>query len=152
MPAALKKAGGLMSIEYQGPLARSQRTDEVAAIERGASFIAGLAQFYPEIRAAMDPLQAVKIVFNRLGVPANILPPDEVIRAKMKEILDSMQQAQAADTKQKEADAAEKHASAKEKSGNNGAPLGGTPGPVVYPQLPPKPNLTPAGRVVGGMA
>jgi hypothetical protein len=79
MPKKLREAGGLMNIEYQGPLARSQRTDEVAAIERGASFIAGLAQFYPEIRAAMDPLEAVKLVFNRLGVPANILPPDEII-------------------------------------------------------------------------
>jgi hypothetical protein len=151
MPKKLREAGGLMNVEYQGPLARSQRTDEVAAIERGMSFIAGLAQFYPEIRAAADPLQAVKTVFNRLGIPANILPPDEMIRKGMKTIMDSLQQAQAADTNQKNADAANKHADAKAKGGaTNGAPLGGTPGPVVYPQLPPKPNLSPAGRVVGG--
>jgi hypothetical protein len=68
----------------------------------------------------------------------------------MKEILDSMQQAQAADTNQKNADAAQEARYAKEKGGNNGSPLGGTPGPVVYPQLPPKPNLTPSGA--GSMA
>jgi hypothetical protein len=149
MPEKLRKAGGLLNIEFQGPLARSQRTDEVAAIERGATFLAGLAQFYPEIKAAMDPVEAVKIVFNRLGIPANVIPPDAILKKKMQEILDSMQQAQQADTNQKNADAAQKHASAKEKSGGGAGAMGGTPGPVVYPQLPPKPALTPSGRPTG---
>jgi hypothetical protein len=126
MPKALRDAGGLLNIEYQGPLARSQRTDEVAAIERGATFIAGLAQFYPEIRAAMDPVEAVKHVFNRLGIPANIIPPDAILRKKMQEIIDSMQQAQAADTAQKNADATKKHAEASKAAQ---APLGGTARP-----------------------
>jgi hypothetical protein len=151
MPEKLRKAGGLLNVEFQGPLARSQRTDEVAAIERGMTFLAGLAQFFPEIRAAADPLEAVKLVFNRLGIPANIMPKDEVIRQKMKEILDSMQQNAQADTNQKNADAAQKHAAAHEKMrGGNGAPLGGTLGPVQYPGLPPQPALSPSGRVVGG--
>jgi hypothetical protein len=148
MPKLLKESGGLLNIEYQGPLARSQRTDEVAAIERGATFVTALAQFYPEIRAIFDPVEAVKHVFNRLGIPAKVIPPDNVLRAKMKEISDSLQQAQQADTNQKNADAAQKTAKAHETM--RGSPLGGTPGPVQYPGLPPKPNLSPAGRVVGG--
>lgn len=161
MPKKLKDAGGEMNIEYQGPLARSQRTDEVAAIERGMSFLAGLAQFYPEIRAAADPLQAVKFVFQRLGVPANILPPDEVIRKGMKDILDSMQQQQQANTDQTNADANHKNAAAHEKLGgkgrslggsmHNSRPLGGTLGPVQYPGLPPKPALAPSGAPAPGV-
>lgn len=151
MPRKLREAGGLMNIEFQGPLARSQRSDEVAAIERGATFVTALAQFYPEVRAAFDPVEAVKHVFNRLGVPANILPPDNILRKKMQEIMDSMNRQQAADSAQKEGDAAKKHAEAKQVSqGGNAGQLGGTPGPVVYPGLPPKPALSPAGRVVGG--
>jgi hypothetical protein len=145
MPKKLKDAGGLLNIEYQGPLARSQRTDEVAAIERLASFIAGLAQFYPEIRAALDPLQAVKIVAKRLGVPADVMPPDAVLKKKMQEIIDSIQQAQAADTNQKNADANQKQATAHEKM--SGLPAS-TGGPVQYPALPPRPNLAPSGRPV----
>lgn len=160
VPKKLRAAGGDMNVTYQGPLARSQRTDEVAAIERGMSFIAGLAQFYPEIRAAADPLEAVKFVFDRLGVPANIMPPDEVIRKGMKDILDSMQQNQQANTDQMSADANHKNAAAHEKMKGKGPfaghpvnrrPLGGVPGPVQYPQLPPKPNLGPNGQVVPGM-
>lgn len=153
MPEKLRKAGGLLNVEFQGPLARSQRTDEVAAIERFASFLAGLAQFFPEIRAAMDPLETLKLVMQRLGVPANVMPKDEIVRQNMKAFLDSMQKAQDADTNQKNADAAHKHASANEKNkgGTNGVgPLGGTPGPVQYPGLPPSPSLSPAGRVIGG--
>lgn len=154
MPKMMRDAGGIVNIEFQGPLARSQRTDEVAAIERGAAFVAGMAQFYPEVRACIDPLETVKLVFQRLGIPANVMPPDAVLRKKMKEITDSMQQAQAADTNQKNADANHKNAAADEKRGGGGtgqpSGLGGTPGPVVYPGLPPKPNLAPNGQVAGG--
>lgn len=143
MPKKLKEAGGLLSIEFQGPLARSMRTDEVAAIERGATFIAGLAQFYPEIRAAMDPVVAVKHVFNRLGIPSDVIPPDNILRKKMQEIIDSIQQSQQAATAKDAMDAKKKNAEA-----TAAAPLGGTAGPVQYPALPPQPRLTPGGRVV----
>lgn len=153
MPKKLKDAGGLFNIEYQGPLARSQRTDEVAAIERLASFVAALAQFYPEIRAALDPLEAVKLVAQRLGIPASLIPPDSVLKPKMEEIIQSMQQAQQADTEQKSADAEDKKASAAVKRKTGGVSgLGGNVSktPLQYPGLPPKPNLAPGtGRVVG---
>jgi hypothetical protein len=68
----------------------------------------------------------------------------------MQEIMDSMNRQQAADSAQKEGDAAKKHAEAKQVAQGGGNQLGGTPGPVVYPGLPPKPALSPAGRVVGG--
>jgi hypothetical protein len=147
MPAKLKKAGGLMNIEYQGPLARSQRTDEVAAIERGATFVAGLAQFYPEVRAALDPIEAVKLVFNRLGVPAQVMPPDNVLRQRMQQILDQQSQAIQAKTNADNASAAKDHAQARAAASGSSPVQGAT-----YPNLPPVPNLTPGGVPYGGRA
>jgi hypothetical protein len=123
-------------IEYQGPLARSQRTDEVAAIERGATFVAGLAQFYPKARAAFDPIKAIKHVFNRLGIPAEIQPTDEemVVEAKRIEEMES-RMAMAA---------AAKDEGAAKKSTAEAAAAGGE----SFPPLPPEPPLNLAGNPV----
>lgn len=136
-PESVKAAD--VNIDYQGPLARSQRTDEVAAIERYAQFIAGMAQFYPEIRAALDPVAAAKAGASRLGVPADIVPDDPTMRKRIKEILQSQAQAAQADSAVKQAKANKDNADAQAKS---------QPVPnAVYPQLPPKPLLAPNGDV-----
>jgi hypothetical protein len=132
IPTKLKRAG-IANIEYQGPLARSQRTDEVAAIERGATFVAGLTQFYPEVRACLDPVEAVKHVFQRLGVPTSVMPAEAVLRKRMAEITGEISRATQAKTKADEAKAAKDQAQAQ--------------GPVSYPELPPTPPLTPTGAV-----
>ncbi len=139
MPDKLRKAGGLLNIEYQGPLARSQRTDEVAAIERGATFVAGLAQFYPEVRAALDPIEAVKLVFSRLGVPASVMPPDNVLRQRAQEYVSAQRQAVQADANMKNAKAA-KDAAASAPGGNGQQ--------TVFPSLPPRPPMDLSGRTV----
>ena len=98
MPKQVKAAGGVYNIEYQGPLARSQRTDEVAAIERGAAFVAGLAQFYPKARAAFDPIKAIKHVFNRLGVPSDVMPTDAEMQKAVEAMDEQERRAIAAET------------------------------------------------------
>lgn len=148
MPKKLQDAGGLVNIEYQGPLARSQRTDEVAAIERGATFVAGLSQIYPEVKATIDPLEAVKLVFNRLGIPASIMPPDSLLRKKMADILQGIQQAQQADTAAKQADANNKNAQAKATA--TAPTAAGGPG-AGLPTLPEPARLSPGGGVIPGM-
>lgn len=141
MPAKVRKAGGIFTIEYQGPLARSQRTDEVAAIERAATFVAGLAQFYPEVRAAFDPIKAVKHIFNRLGVPADVIPNESDMRKEMERMKQEMARNMAADSKMKEAKAA------KDMSGSMQGGGGGGGGAITYPTLPPVPPLAPSGAV-----
>ena len=140
MPAKVKAAGGDINIEYQGPLARSQRTDEVAAIERGATFVAGLAQIFPVARAAFNPIKAIKHAFNRLGVPADIMPTDAEIDKAVKGIEQEQQRAMAADAAQKEAKAKESAAKAQATQGQP-VPVPG----AEYPALPPNPNLAPSG-------
>jgi hypothetical protein len=88
--AMLKKMGGRFQIEYQGPLARAQRTDEVAAIERLAAFVAGLLKIgFPEAQEVFDPAAAVREVSRRLGCPAGVLRPqeDQEKRSKQREDL-----------------------------------------------------------------
>lgn len=137
MPRKVTKAGGIFTIEFQGPLARSQRTDEVAAIERGATFVAGLAQFYPEVRAAFDPIKAIKHVFQRLGVPADVTPTDADMRKEMDRIREEMSRNVQADSKMKEAKAMKDASQA----------TGPAPG-AQYPALPPVPPLAPSGAPV----
>lgn len=149
MPKKVKAAGGLFNIEYQGPLARSQRTDEVAAIERGAAFVAGLAQFYPKARAAFDPVKAIKHVFQRLGIPTEIMPSDSEIEKAVKEITNQEKRAIAADAQAKEAKAGKDAAATPAPSGNGG---GGPVEGAQYPPLPPIPPLSPTtGQPAGVM-
>ena len=84
MPAQVAKSGGATTIEYQGPLSRAQRTDEVAAIERLAAYVAGLAKLFPEVSDIFDPNQAVRNIAKRLGVPSDTLTSDAELTKKKK--------------------------------------------------------------------
>lgn len=141
IPKKAKQAGGVFNVEYQGPLARSMRTDEVAAIERGATFVAGLSQFYPKARAAFDPIKAIKHVFTRLGVPADVIPSEAEMKAAIQGIEQAEQRAISADSSQKEAKAKRDNAEAQVRAG--ALPQQ----PLVYPGLPPIPPLAPSGAV-----
>lgn len=150
MPNKVKKAGGIFNIEYQGPLARSQRTDEVAAIERGAAFVAGLAQFYPKVRAAFDPIKAIKHVFNRLGIPADCIPTEEEMRRAVAQAQADEQRAIDAEAAAKEAKAGADQAKAAQLTGQSGN--GAVATGAVYPPLPPTPPLSPTtGQPAGVM-
>lgn len=138
MPKAVEKAGGVMNIEYQGPLARSQRTDEVAALERWVSMIYGMAQFDPRIRAAISPKKIAEYLRDRLGIPADLMPTEQEMDARMKEIDEMQARAMAAEAGEKEAKA--------QKSRADAAAAGPVPG-AIYPQIPPRPFLAPSGQV-----
>lgn len=136
MPKKARAAGGVFSIEYQGPLARSQRTDEVAAIERGATFVLGLAQGFPEVRAAFKPVEAVKHAFKRLGVPASMIPTDKEIAEGIKRIQDAQDRMMQAEAQQKEAKAA------KDRGETQPVRAGAFPmGAGGQAQLPPQPPM-----------
>lgn len=144
MPKIVKENGGVMNIEYQGPLARSQRTDEVAAVERWVTMIAGMAQFTPEVIAALDPKKIVTYLRERLGIPADLMPSEGDFDKRVQEIRGMQERAMAADSKQKEAKATKDEAAARGEAGAMGPVQG-----AVYPELPPDPRLAPSGQVVG---
>jgi hypothetical protein len=154
MPDKVKKlfeAGGSdFNIEYQGPLARSQRTDEVAAIERVLAFCAAQLKMgvpFPLIDATVDMPGAIRQVVKLLGTPANLLKPVEEIekaRKQMQAAQDAAMQQQQAETAAKASEAVANHAQARAALAGPATPppgIGGaTPGPV--PAGPP-PIVTP---------
>tara|TARA_R110002126_G_scaffold20890_2_gene76519 strand:+ start:1653 stop:3302 length:1650 start_codon:yes stop_codon:yes gene_type:complete len=94
MPQVLQDAGGDLDIEYVGPLARSQRMDEVTSIQRAVDGIMQLAQVNPEVLDIVDVDKAGRTISDRLGAPADILRGDEQV-ADMRQSRQQQQQQQA---------------------------------------------------------
>jgi hypothetical protein len=86
MPPQVRSKGGAFSIEYQGPLSRAQRTDEVAAIERLASYVAALKKMeFREVDDIFDAVMSVRNIAKRLGVPADTLLSEAEVKQRSKE-------------------------------------------------------------------
>lgn len=68
-----------LDIEYVGPLARSQKLDEVVAIERIIQATNGIAPLDQGVLDAYDWPKALKLMGERLGVPAKIERSDAEI-------------------------------------------------------------------------
>ena len=137
MPAQVAKSGGATTIEYQGPLSRAQRTDEVAAIERLAAYVAGLAKLFPEVADIFDPNQAVRNIAKRLGVPADTLASDSEL-AKKKKAREAAQQAMVrAEVARAQGEAAQQQADAAiaAQEVNRGQPVPTPPPGIVSPAI-----------------
>ena len=74
-------AGQDFSVKYIGPLARSQRLEEVTAVERLAANIGALAQFFPEALDTFDSDEAVKVMGDGMAIPNKVLRSAEQIKA-----------------------------------------------------------------------
>jgi len=82
----VERAGGEFDIDYQGPLSRAQRIDEVAAIERLASAAAGLIKLgFQDVAMTFDPDAALREMAKRLGTPAGILRSEDEVKAQKAE-------------------------------------------------------------------
>ena len=155
MPPSVKAKFGAgeaeFQIEYQGPLARSQRTDEVAAIERVLAFAGALLKMgYPLqlVMAVIDAVQAMRDVAKRLGTPANLLKPEAEAAAVLKEMAQMAARMQAAAAAKAEGDAKQAHEQAHStmadalaaRGGGGGGPAPGpAPGGMNGAQLQPTP-------------
>jgi len=94
MPEVLQQAGGDLDIEYVGPLARSQKMDEVTSIQRAVDGIMQLANVNPEVLDIVDVDKAGRTIADRLGAPADILRGDEQV-GQLRQSRQQQQQAQA---------------------------------------------------------
>lgn len=107
-PEALVKSGVQFEIEYVGPMARSQRFDTVASIERWMMAVAQLAAVYPEALDVPDIDEVVKELGYSAGVPAKLVKSDSVIvldrvrKQKMQQMAQQLQLAQGAGAAMKE--------------------------------------------------
>jgi hypothetical protein len=94
MPEVLQEVGGDLDIEYVGPLARSQKMDEVTSIQRAMEGIMQLAQVNPEVLDIVDVDKAGRTISDRLGAPADILRGAEQV-GEIRQSRQQQQQAQA---------------------------------------------------------
>jgi hypothetical protein len=124
MPASVKRAGGIYAIQYLGPLARSQRTDDVAAIERGVAQAAGLANNgFPEAKAFFNTYRTLLAVADRLGIPEDCINSKVEFDKAVKQMEQMAMQAAKADSDRKEAAAAKDMAAARANA----------PSPISFP-------------------
>ncbi len=149
--AKFDKGGADFNIEYQGPLARSQRTDEVAAIERVLSFAAALLKMglpLKVILATLDVVEGIREIAKRLGTPAALLKPPEEVKKALAAMDEMEARAAQAQVAQVEGAAAEAHGKAAQARAaalatqapqSGGAPQGGLPVPAQ-----PQPVVSPA--------
>ena len=94
MPEILQEIGSDLDIEYVGPLARSQKMDEVTSIQRAIDAIMQLAQVNPEVLDIVDVDKSGRTIADRLGAPADMLLGDTEVKTKRDE-RKAQQQAQA---------------------------------------------------------
>lgn len=99
MPQIVRDAGGIVNIEYVGPLSRAQKMDENASLERWLGNISGLAEIFPEIRNVPNAIAIGKFMADGLNVDSNLMNSDGVInqlQAKDKQIEQLMGQLEVA--------------------------------------------------------
>lgn len=137
MPESVKRGGGATVIEYQGPLSRAQRTDEVAAIERLAAYVAGLAKLFPEVSDIFDPNQAVRNIAKRLGVPADCLASEATLLKKKREREQLQKQLAQAETARAQGEAAQQQADAVQsmQAAQQAGPIPVPPPPLTTPPV-----------------
>ena len=84
MPQAVVDAGGVVDVEYIGPLSRAQKMDEVTAIERWLGMISGIAEIFPEVADVPDAIHICKLLAAGLNIPSEVMHTDsEMTRIKM---------------------------------------------------------------------
>ena len=90
-PDVFGEDAGDIDIQYLGPLARAQRIDEVASIERFSNTAQVLAQTDPAVLDVADFDGALRAIGDRLAVPAELMRDDR----EVKKLRDQRAQAQA---------------------------------------------------------
>jgi len=79
MPDVLRRAGGMIEIQYQSPLNKAQRAEEGVAILRTLQAITPLAQIDATVMQVFDPEAIVRELASINGVPQRVLRSPEVI-------------------------------------------------------------------------
>ncbi len=103
-PQIVLDSNPTMQVEYLGPFARSQRTDEVAAIERLAAAASAMKKMeFPVYR--FDPDGALKEMAERLATPAACMKSDAQVAQAMEQAEKTQQAAAAAEIGKKAAEA-----------------------------------------------
>jgi hypothetical protein len=134
---ALRAKAGFR-VKFMGAIARSRRLDDVAGLERGAAFVAGLLKMgFTRGPKAFDDEECVRQVFGLLGAPTGVLRS----KARVEEMA---REEQAMQMRMAQAQASKDEAAAAASAAKaNGAAVQAS----AFPQEPVR-ALNPAGGVV----
>ena len=83
-----------VKIVYISPLAQAQKMSGLVNIEQAISFVAQMAQIWPDSIKAIDPLNTVSKYMDMLGAPAKMRRPEEEVQQMIQQEQKAMQQAQ----------------------------------------------------------
>lgn len=75
-------AGDLLRVEYISILAQAQKAVGISSIERLGGFVTGMAQFNPDVMMKFNFDQAVDEYADMLGVPPDLVVPDEQVEKR----------------------------------------------------------------------
>lgn len=78
---ALQRKGGktTLSVRFEGPLARAQRSADVVAIQKLQAFVLPMIQAKPDIIDVVDWDEGIRITASRLGVPAEMVLDEQQV-------------------------------------------------------------------------
>lgn len=74
-------AGADFSVKYIGPIARAQRMEEVASVERLVANAGAMAQTFPEVLDTIDPDEVMRVMGDGMGVPNKVMRSKDAITA-----------------------------------------------------------------------
>lgn len=80
MPQIVAEAGAQAAIDYTGPLARAQKVDQSASVERYINQLTALAQVDPNVSDVPDMTEVAIFAADALGVPAKLINSRETIK------------------------------------------------------------------------
>ena len=66
-------------IEYQGPLMKAQRAQEVASMERLAGIVMNMVKVFPQVQYIFDPVHFVREAADKLSVPVTVLNDEATV-------------------------------------------------------------------------
>lgn len=107
LPDVLADSGAGWDIRYTGPLARSQRIDQAAAVERWLGTVGALAEIKPEALDIVNEDEIARDMADVLNVPARYTNSKEQIESARRARAQQQAQMQAAQLAQEQGKAAE---------------------------------------------
>lgn len=78
IPEIFQESDGQLDVEYEGPLARSQRDDEILAYQAFTADVVQLAQLDPKVTTVLDPMKMAKELATIRGVQQVIRSDEEI--------------------------------------------------------------------------
>ena len=105
VPEIVSQNGWELEVDYLGPLAKAQRFDDAAAIERTLGTAAAMKESFPDITDNIDPDEALREMGNVIGTPARIWRSRDAVTGIRDKRAEDMQTQQTLQTAQQAGDA-----------------------------------------------